>query len=167
MQIEHIKPARSGKPAGHLRRTLVRDFKMNKWKYLIILPVIVYFAIFAYKPMYGVIIAFKNYRPSLGILDSPWVGLLQFKLFFRDIYFWRLLRNTFCISGLSILFGFPAPIILAPVSYTHLDVYKRQAQHKGHGFPCFSPLLFPLRLWCGSPWFWRFILGIWIKFVVV
>ena len=113
MQIEHIKPARSGKPAGHLRRTLVRDFKMNKWKYLIILPVIVYFAIFAYKPMYGVIIAFKNYRPSLGILDSPWVGLLQFKLFFRDIYFWRLLRNTFCISGLSILFGFPAPIILA------------------------------------------------------
>ena len=113
MQIEHSKPARTGRLARHLSRTLVRDFKMNKWKYLIILPVIVYFALFAYKPMYGIIIAFKNYRPSLGILDSPWVGLKQFKLFFQDIYFWRLLRNTFCISGLSIVFGFPAPILLA------------------------------------------------------
>lgn len=96
-----------------LGRTLSRDFQLNKWKYLLILPVLVYFILFSYKPMYGIVIAFKNYRPTLGILESPWVGLQQFKNFFNDVYFTRLLRNTFTISGLSILFGFPAPIILA------------------------------------------------------
>lgn len=98
---------------GTLKHTLIRDFKINKYKYLIILPVIIYLILFAYKPMYGIIIAFKDYRPALGIADSKWVGLKHFKNFFSDVYFWRLLRNTFTISGLSILFGFPAPIILA------------------------------------------------------
>ena len=96
-----------------LGQVLSRDFQQNKWKYLMILPVVVYFILFAYKPMYGIIIAFKQYRPTLGIMESPWVGLDQFVTFFRDPYFWRLLRNTFSISGLSILFGFPAPILLA------------------------------------------------------
>lgn len=92
---------------------LTRDFKVNKYKYLIILPVIVYLLIFAYKPMYGLIIAFKDYRPALGFEGSRWVGLRHFKNFFTDVYFWRLLRNTISISGLNIIFGFPAPIILA------------------------------------------------------
>ena len=98
------------RPIGQL---IARDFQQNKWKYLMILPVVVYFILFAYKPMYGIIIAFKRYRPTLGIWGSPWVGFEQFELFFKDVYFWRLLRNTFTISGLSILFGFPAPILLA------------------------------------------------------
>jgi len=63
--------------------------------------------------MYGIIIAFMDYRPHLGIANSKWVGLRHFKTFFNDVYFWRLLRNTVSISGLNILFGFPAPIILA------------------------------------------------------
>jgi putative aldouronate transport system permease protein len=63
--------------------------------------------------MYGLIIAFKEYRPALGFANSPWVGLKHFKNFFGDVYFWRLIRNTFSISGLDILFGFPAPILLA------------------------------------------------------
>lgn len=92
---------------------LSRDFKMNKYKYLLILPVLIYLALFAYKPMYGLIIAFKNYKPTRGIMGSKWVGLLWFETFFKDIYFWRLLRNTFTLSALSILFGFPAPILLA------------------------------------------------------
>ncbi len=92
---------------------LVRDFKMNKYKYLIIIPVIVYLLVFAYKPMYGLIIAFKDYRPALGFDGSKWVGFKHFKNFFTDVYFWRLLRNTVTISGLNIIFGFPAPIILA------------------------------------------------------
>lgn len=96
-----------------LGQTLSRDFKLNKYKYLIILPVIIYLILFAYKPMYGLIIAFKDYRPSLGFDKSPWVGLRQFKTFFNDVYFWRLIRNTISISGLDILFGFPAPILLA------------------------------------------------------
>ena len=78
-----------------------------------ILPVIVYIAVFCYKPMYGVIIAFKNFRPAVGIMDSPWVGLKHFITFFNDYNFWQILKNTFSISALSILFGFPAPILLA------------------------------------------------------
>ena len=78
-----------------------------------IIPVVAYFIIFAYKPMYGLIIAFQNYRPTLGFMRSPWVGLRHFTNFFNDIYFFRLMRNTISISFFSILFGFPAPIILA------------------------------------------------------
>lgn len=96
-----------------LKHTLSRDFKMNKYKYLLILPVLIYLALFAYKPMYGIIIAFKEYKPATGIFESKWVGFKHFKNFINDVYFWRLLRNTFTISGLSILFGFPAPIIFA------------------------------------------------------
>lgn len=94
-------------------KRIVKDFKRNKWKYLLVIPVLVYFILFHYKPMYGIIIAFKRYRPSAGIWGSPWVGLENFKRFFGDVYFWRVLRNTFSISFLSLIFGFPAPIILA------------------------------------------------------
>lgn len=92
---------------------LRKDLRKNKWKYIMILPVIIYIAVFCYKPMYGVIIAFKNFRPAVGIMDSPWVGLKHFITFFNDYNFWRILKNTFSISAFSILFGFPAPILLA------------------------------------------------------
>lgn len=92
---------------------LRKDLRKNKWKYIMILPVIIYIAVFCYKPMYGVIIAFKNFRPAVGIMDSPWVGFKHFITFFNDYNFWRILKNTFSISALSILFGFPAPILLA------------------------------------------------------
>ena len=96
-----------------LRERLSRDYKMHKWKYILVLPVLVYLALFAYKPMYGLIISFKNYRPGQTFAESEWIGLRQFITFFNDVYFTRLLSNTFIISGLSILFGFPAPILLA------------------------------------------------------
>lgn len=92
---------------------VVRDFKKNKWKYFIVLPVIVYLILFNYKPMYGIIIAFKRYKPHIGIMDSPWVGLQNFKSLFTDLYFTRSLRNTLTISALSLLFSFPAPVLLA------------------------------------------------------
>ncbi|MDR2534508.1 MAG: ABC transporter permease subunit [Treponema sp.] len=95
------------------KRVLADDFALNKYKYLLIIPVLVYFALFAYKPMYGLIIAFMDYRPNLGIARSSWVGMKHFIAFFNDVYFGRLLRNTLSISLLNILFGFPAPIILA------------------------------------------------------
>jgi len=97
----------------HLSKVLAKDFQENKYKYLLILPVLVYFILFSYKPMYGLVIAFQDYRASLGILRSRWVGLRQFIVFFKDPYFFRLLRNTISISLLNIVFGFPAPIILA------------------------------------------------------
>ena len=92
---------------------VVRDFKKNKQKYLLILPVIIYFLLFHYKPMYGLLIAFKRFRPSLGIWGSQWVGLQNFERFFTDIYFFRLLRNTITISFLSLIFSFPMSILLA------------------------------------------------------
>ncbi len=92
---------------------LKEDLARNKMKYILMIPIIVYFVVFHYKPMYGVLMAFQRYRPTLGIAGSRWVGFDNFIDFFADPYFWRLLRNTFSISFYSILFGFPAPILLA------------------------------------------------------
>ena len=72
-----------------------------------------FFFCFHYKPMYGAIIAFKDYTPALGIAESPWVGWDNFTRFFSSVYFGRLIRNTILLSFYSLLFGFPAPIILA------------------------------------------------------
>ena len=112
-----------------LGKRIARDFSHNKFKYLMILPVLVYLALFCYKPMYGIIIAFKNYKVARGIEKSPWVGLFWFENFFNDPYFFRLLRNTFTISGLTILFGFPAPILLALLlNEVHNNKFKRTVQ---------------------------------------
>ncbi len=112
-----------------LGHTLRHDFRMNKYKYLLILPVLVYFAIFAYKPMYGLIIAFMDFRPNLGFDRSPWVGLKHFTNFFKDVYFLRLMRNTISISGLNIIFAFPAPIILAlMLNEVRNSAFKRTIQ---------------------------------------
>ena len=78
-----------------------------------VLPVLIFFILFHYKPMYGAIIAFKDYTPALGITESPWVGLENFSRFFSSVYFGRLIRNTILLSVYSLIFGFPAPIILA------------------------------------------------------
>ncbi|MEA4888575.1 MAG: ABC transporter permease subunit [Clostridiaceae bacterium] len=94
-------------------KRLSKDFQKNKYKYLIILPVLVFMAIFAYKPMYGIIIAFKDYRPQLGIMESKWVGFKYFTMFFKDVYFTRILGNTFLLGIGSLVFGFPVPIIFA------------------------------------------------------
>ena len=90
-----------------------RDLRKNYSLYLLVLPVVAFYIIFHYLPMYGAIIAFKNYSPGKGILGSPWCGFDHFTSFFQSIYFGRILRNTLRISILNILFGFTAPIILA------------------------------------------------------
>jgi len=87
--------------------------KRNNHVYIIILPVIVYYLVFHYGPMYGALIAFKNYRPAVGVWGSPWVGLKHFRDFFNSYFFVRILRNTLLLSIYSLIFGFPAPIILA------------------------------------------------------
>ena len=84
-----------------------------KYLYLLFLPVLVWYIMFRYVPMYGIIIAFKNYNVFTGIADSPWVGFQFFRQFFQSMFFWRLLRNTFLISLYGLCFGFPAPIVLA------------------------------------------------------
>lgn len=93
-----------------------KDFVKNKILYLIVLLPLAYYIIFNYIPMYGVVIAFKKYVPALGIADSPLAGNFGFEhfiRFFENKYFFRILGNTLRISLSSLLFGFPAPIILA------------------------------------------------------
>lgn len=92
---------------------LHKDFKLNRWLYLMILPALAYYIIFQYGPMYGTIIAFKDYSPANGILGSEWVGLAHFRDFFNGLYFWRIFKNTFILSVNTLIFEFPAPIILA------------------------------------------------------
>ena len=81
------------------------------------LPGLIYYAIFHYAPMTGLIIAFKDYNPYRGIGASPWVGFKWFVEFYQSIYFWRLIRNTFTLSALMLVFTFPLPIIFALMMY--------------------------------------------------
>ncbi len=92
---------------------LKEDIVRNRVLYIMVLPVLIYYILFAYLPMYGITIAFQDYDPALGYTGSPWVGLQNFKDFFKSVYFFRILKNTLHISLASIIFGFPAPIILA------------------------------------------------------
>lgn len=89
--------------------------RMWKYKsfYFFLLPALIWYAIFHYYPMYGVLIAFKNFKFNLGILGSEWVGLRYFNNFLGDSYFWNIVKNTLVISVLKLVCGFPAPIILA------------------------------------------------------
>lgn len=101
------------KAKNSFKHRAVRDLKLNKYIYLMLLPVVLYYVIFHYGPMYGLQIAFKNYAPAKGFLGSPWAGLEHFKEFFNSFYFWRLLRNTILLSFYNLLFAFPAGFILA------------------------------------------------------
>ncbi|MCL6661990.1 ABC transporter permease [Paenibacillus polymyxa] len=107
----------------------VRDFMMNKYLYIMMIPVIGYYLIFHYGPMYGAIIAFKDYSPMKGILGSDWVGLKHFEEFFNSYYFLRVLKNTLLISLYTLVFEFPAPIILALlINEVRKRTFKRVVQ---------------------------------------
>lgn len=96
-----------------LSKRITDELKRNWILYLMIFPVLLYFLIFAYIPMSGIVLAFKDYKIKLGIWDSPWVGLKYFKQFFGSYNFGLLLKNTIGISLYSLLVGFPIPIIFA------------------------------------------------------
>ena len=81
--------------------------------YMMLLPVMIYYVIFHYLPMLGVVIAFQNFKPAKGLTGSKWVGFKHFIDFFDGPYAWRLIRNTLLLSLYQILIGFPAPILLA------------------------------------------------------
>ena len=97
-----------------LRRKEIKvDFARNKGLYLLFLPVFIYYLIFAYGPLYGALIAFKDFSPVKGVLGSPWVGFKHFIRFFIIPTFWTVLKNTITISISTLIFSFPMPIILA------------------------------------------------------
>lgn len=91
----------------------IKDLVQNKDVYILFIPVLAYFIIFKYLPMYGAMIAFKDYVPAKGILGSNWVGFKHFARFFSSPRFGLLIRNTFSIGAANMIFGFPVPIIIA------------------------------------------------------
>ncbi len=94
-------------------RRLGADIKRDKWLYLLLLPGLIYFIIFKYLPMFGIVIAFENYVPYSGVLGSQWVGFKWFEYFFKFPSWVTYLTNTLILSLMNIIFYFPAPIILA------------------------------------------------------
>lgn len=91
-----------------------KSYLKNNWQlYVLILPAVIYFFIFNYLPLYGIQIAFKDYKAVKGIVGSEWVGFKQFTTFFNAYYFKRLLANTFLLNIYYLLWSFPIPIIMA------------------------------------------------------
>ncbi|WP_314586498.1 ABC transporter permease subunit [Paenibacillus terrigena] len=106
-----------------------RQVYKERQLWLICIPMILWVFIFSYLPMYGIVIAFMKYIPGKNMFHSDWVGLLHFRTFFHSPDFWHILRNTLAISGLGILFGFTAPIILALLlNELRTRVFKRVVQ---------------------------------------
>lgn len=96
-----------------VKRKTWTQVKRNYQLYLFLLPIILVYLVFKYYPMYGVQIAFKDFSPSQGVWGSEWVGFKHFFDFFDSYNFWTIITNTLSLSFLSLLFGFPAPIIIA------------------------------------------------------
>ncbi len=92
---------------------IMRDFARHKYLYILLLPAVLYYALFHYMPMWGAQMAFKNFFVSKGIAGSGWVGFIHFQNFFTSFYFKRVVLNTLILSGLNILIGFPMPVLLA------------------------------------------------------
>jgi putative aldouronate transport system permease protein len=114
-------PTRTERVVNHLKR---------EWQlYVMLIPTIVWLLVFLYKPMYGLQIAFKDYSVFRGIANSPWIGLEHFETLFGNDQFLRALRNTIYISMLSLVFGFPMPILLAVMFNEILhQTFKKTAQ---------------------------------------
>ena len=103
-----------GKPKAMKKRLGLKAVLKNNWQlYLLVLPAVIYFVVFNYLPLYGIQIAFKDYKAVDGIAGSAWVGVKHFKNFFNAYYFKRLLSNTLLLNVYYLLWSFPVPLILA------------------------------------------------------
>ncbi|MGI5899592.1 MAG: ABC transporter permease [Christensenellales bacterium] len=129
---------------GSQWKLIKRDFVRNRVLYLMVLPVLAFYIIFSYVPMFGVIIAFKDYSPAKGILGSPFTdmyGLRHFADFMTSPFFGRLIRNTVLISLYSLVFAFPAPILFALLlNELQNKMFKRITQTISY-FPHFVSLV--------------------------
>jgi putative aldouronate transport system permease protein len=117
------------KNSGSFSYRWARNYGRHKYIYLMLIPVVLYYVIFHYLPMGGAVIAFQDYKPALGMRRSQWVGLRNFIEFLGGPYAWRLIRNTLLLNIYQIVFGFPAPILLALfINEIHHKVYKKAVQ---------------------------------------
>ncbi len=129
--LRPASPARTGASRG-AAASVRRFFVKYRYLHLLALPGIAYFLVFHYLPMFGLSIAFNDYSGMggvLGMVTAPGVGLRHFIELFQSIYFWRLLRNTVILSSLRLLFGFPAPVLLALLlSEVRIQGFRRVVQ---------------------------------------
>lgn len=119
--------------------------KRHRDIYLMLLPVILFYVLFHYVPMGGLVIAFQNYKPRKGLLGSDWVGLQNFEKFLTGMYAGRVIRNTLWINLLQLIFGFPAPIILALL----INEMKDNWYKKGIQTVSYMPHFISLVVVCG------------------
>lgn len=150
--MKALSPANIRK--GQAPRALIRrDLKRNKWVYCMLIPILAYYLIFKYLPMFGTVMAFQNYKPALGILRSKWVGLENLSSFLNSHYAWRTIRNTLLINVYQIIFGFPMPILFALLlNELRCKPFKRVAQTVSY-MPHFVSLIVVcglLRIFTGS-----------------
>ena len=145
MKLESTKASQrtsfSSLIANKKLRTAVRNWQL----YLMILPALAYIIIFAYKPMYGVQIAFREYNFADGITGSKWVGFDQFKRLFNSYWFPVILKNTLTLSFLSIIIGFPLPIIFSLM----LNELKNDRVKKTIQTVSYAPHFISMTVMCG------------------
>jgi len=111
------------------RELTMRKLKRDKWLYVLLIPGVLYYLIFKIAPMWGIIIAFQDYSPFLGVSGSEWIGFKNFTDFFQNPDFIRLFANTLVLSLLSIVFYFPAPILISlMLNEIRRDLYKKVIQ---------------------------------------
>ena len=127
------------------RKAFWKSLRRDRQLVFMLIPVVIFFAVFSYYPLYGILIAFKDYSISRGILGSPWAGLRYFRQFFSSPYFGRLLRNTVLISVYSLLWGFPVPILLALL----LNQIRRTGIRKKIQLLIYAPNFISVIVLCG------------------
>jgi len=118
------------KSAKHDIRAVWREYRKSKYLFIMLVPTLIWYAVFHYGPLYGIQLAFKDFSPMKGIWASAWVGWEHFNfLFFQSPDFMRIFRNTVIISLYNLVFGFPAPIILALLlNEIRFGMFKKIAQ---------------------------------------
>ena len=121
------------RPAPSRARRFLHNVTHYRYLHLMVLPGLAFFLLFKYVPMYGIIIAFKNYKGAAGgfsaIMSAPWIGLKNFEIFFNSLYCERVFKNTIYLSILRLIFSFPAPILLAlMINEIRASWFKRTVQ---------------------------------------
>ncbi|HEY0827443.1 MAG TPA: ABC transporter permease subunit [Bacilli bacterium] len=109
--------------------SILHHMKRDKQLLILFIPCLVFYILFRYGPIYGMIIAFKDYQVFVGILGSEWVGLKNFQRFFAGPDFWLLFKNTFLLGFYTLLFGFPVPVIFAILlNEVRVQIFKKWVQ---------------------------------------
>ncbi|MFC3798468.1 ABC transporter permease [Cohnella sp. GCM10012308] len=112
-----------------MKPTLIRNLKRDRTYFLLLAPVLLYYVLFKYVPMFGIVVSFKDYNLFAGVWKSDWVGLKYYKMFFQNPDAYDIIKNTFVLGIYKVVFGFPAPIVLALLlNELRWKAYKRFVQ---------------------------------------